>query len=32
LVKLRKTKDGLDQEKLIQVRFVPLLAGQAREL
>jgi len=32
LVKLTKTKDGLDQEKLIQVRFVPLLAGQAREL
>jgi protein-L-isoaspartate(D-aspartate) O-methyltransferase len=32
LIKLRKTKDGLDQEKLIQVRFVPLLAGQAREL
>jgi len=32
LVKLKKTKDGVEQEKLIQVRFVPLLAGQAREL
>jgi protein-L-isoaspartate(D-aspartate) O-methyltransferase len=32
LVKLTKTAEGLDREKLIAVRFVPLLAGQAREL
>ncbi|MBI4275470.1 MAG: protein-L-isoaspartate(D-aspartate) O-methyltransferase [Rhizobiales bacterium] len=32
IVKLTKTKDGLDREELIAVRFVPLLAGQAREL
>jgi protein-L-isoaspartate(D-aspartate) O-methyltransferase len=32
LVKLRKAADGLKQEDLIAVRFVPLLPGQAREL
>ena len=32
LVKLTKSKDGTAQEKLIAVRFVPLLPGQAREL
>jgi protein-L-isoaspartate(D-aspartate) O-methyltransferase len=32
LVKLTKTGQGLSQETLIAVRFVPLLAGQAREL
>jgi protein-L-isoaspartate(D-aspartate) O-methyltransferase len=32
LIKLTKTKDGLRQEDLIDVRFVPLLPGQAREL
>lgn len=32
LVKLRKTKEGLQREDLIAVRFVPLLPGQAREL
>jgi protein-L-isoaspartate(D-aspartate) O-methyltransferase len=32
LVKLTKTEDGLAREDLIGVRFVPLLAGQAREL
>jgi protein-L-isoaspartate(D-aspartate) O-methyltransferase len=32
LVKLTKTKGGLEREELIAVRFVPLLAGQAREL
>jgi protein-L-isoaspartate(D-aspartate) O-methyltransferase len=32
LVKLTKTADGLTREQLIAVRFVPLLAGQAREL
>jgi protein-L-isoaspartate(D-aspartate) O-methyltransferase len=33
LVKLTKTKEGIiDRETLIPVRFVPLLAGQAREL
>jgi protein-L-isoaspartate(D-aspartate) O-methyltransferase len=32
LVKLTKTKDRLEQETLIAVRFVPLLPGQAREL
>jgi protein-L-isoaspartate(D-aspartate) O-methyltransferase len=32
LVKITKTKDGLKQEELIAVRFVPLLPGQAREL
>jgi protein-L-isoaspartate(D-aspartate) O-methyltransferase len=32
LVKLTKTKQGLAREELIAVRFVPLLAGQAREL
>ena len=32
LVKLTKTADGLQQEDLLAVRFVPLLPGQAREL
>ena len=32
LIKLTKSKDGLQQEELIGVRFVPLLPGQAREL
>jgi protein-L-isoaspartate(D-aspartate) O-methyltransferase len=32
IVKLTKTKEGLKQEHLISVRFVPLLPGQAREL
>jgi len=32
LIKLTKTKDGIRQEELIDVRFVPLLPGQAREL
>ena len=32
LVKLTKTEDGLAREDLIEVRFVPLLPGQAREL
>jgi protein-L-isoaspartate(D-aspartate) O-methyltransferase len=32
LIKLTKTGDGLRQEDLIDVRFVPLLPGQAREL
>jgi protein-L-isoaspartate(D-aspartate) O-methyltransferase len=32
LVKLTKTKDGLERENLIAVRFVPLLPGRAREL
>jgi protein-L-isoaspartate(D-aspartate) O-methyltransferase len=32
LVKLTNTKDGLERESLIGVRFVPLLPGQAREL
>jgi protein-L-isoaspartate(D-aspartate) O-methyltransferase len=32
LVKLTKTKDKLERENLIAVRFVPLLPGQAREL
>jgi protein-L-isoaspartate(D-aspartate) O-methyltransferase len=32
LVKLTKTADGLREEELIAVRFVPLLPGQAREL
>jgi protein-L-isoaspartate(D-aspartate) O-methyltransferase len=32
LVKLTKTKDGVDRETLIGVRFVPLLPGQAKEL
>jgi protein-L-isoaspartate(D-aspartate) O-methyltransferase len=32
LVKLTKTADGLEQEDLLAVRFVPLLPGQAREL
>jgi protein-L-isoaspartate(D-aspartate) O-methyltransferase len=32
LIRLTKIKDGVRQEELIAVRFVPLLAGQAREL
>jgi protein-L-isoaspartate(D-aspartate) O-methyltransferase len=32
LVKLTKTKEGVEQETLIPVRFVSLLSGQAREL
>jgi protein-L-isoaspartate(D-aspartate) O-methyltransferase len=32
IVKLTKTNEGLAQEHLIGVRFVPLLPGQAREL
>lgn len=32
IVKLTKTRDGLEREDLIAVRFVPLLPGQAREL
>jgi protein-L-isoaspartate(D-aspartate) O-methyltransferase len=32
LVKLTKTAEGLEREELLAVRFVPLLAGQAREL
>jgi protein-L-isoaspartate(D-aspartate) O-methyltransferase len=32
LVKLTKTDEGLERERLIGVRFVPLLPGQAREL
>ena len=32
LVKITKTGEGLTQEKLIPVRFVPLLPGQAKEL
>ena len=32
LIKLTKTGQGLSHERLIAVRFVPLLPGQAREL
>lgn len=32
LVKLRKTKTGLERQNLIPVRFVPLLPGRAKEL
>jgi len=32
LVKLTKTKEGLQRETLLPVRFVPLLPGQAQEL
>jgi protein-L-isoaspartate(D-aspartate) O-methyltransferase len=32
LVKLTKTKEGIDRETLIGVRFVPLLPGKAKEL
>ena len=32
LIKLTKTKEGLQRETLIGVRFVPLLPGKAREL
>ena len=32
LIKLTKTEQGIEQETLIPVRFVPLVPGQAREL
>jgi protein-L-isoaspartate(D-aspartate) O-methyltransferase len=32
IVKLTKTKSGIEREELLPVRFVPLLPGQAREL
>ncbi len=32
LVKVTKTRDGIERETLIAVRFVPLVPGQAREL
>lgn len=32
LVRLTKTRDGVEREDLIGVRFVPLLPGKAREL
>jgi protein-L-isoaspartate(D-aspartate) O-methyltransferase len=32
IVKLTRTADGVTQQDLIWVRFVPLLPGQAREL
>ena len=32
IIKLTKTSTGVDREDLIAVRFVPLLAGQAKEL
>ena len=32
LIKLTKTEQGIEQEMLIPVRFVPLVPGQAREL
>jgi protein-L-isoaspartate(D-aspartate) O-methyltransferase len=32
LVRLTKEEGALEREDLIDVRFVPLLAGQAREL
>ena len=32
IVKLTKTNEGIREERLIGVRFVPLLPGQAREL
>jgi protein-L-isoaspartate(D-aspartate) O-methyltransferase len=32
LVRLRRTESGIERDDLIGVRFVPLLAGQAREL
>ena len=32
IVRLTKTKDGLQREVMLPVRFVPLLPGQAREL
>ena len=32
IVRLTKTKDGVAREDLIAVRFVPLLAGRAREM
>jgi protein-L-isoaspartate(D-aspartate) O-methyltransferase len=32
IVRLTKTKNGLERADLIVVRFVPLLSGKAREL
>ena len=32
LVKLKRTEDGIERTELIDVRFVPLLPGQAQEL
>ena len=32
IVKLTRSEDGVAQEDLIGVRFVPLLPGRAREL
>jgi protein-L-isoaspartate(D-aspartate) O-methyltransferase len=32
IIKLTKMNDGLQQQRLIGVRFVPLLPGQAREM
>jgi protein-L-isoaspartate(D-aspartate) O-methyltransferase len=32
IVKLTRREDGVTQQELIWVRFVPLLPGQAREL
>jgi protein-L-isoaspartate(D-aspartate) O-methyltransferase len=32
LVRLTKSASGLKRDDLIEVRFVPLLPGQAREL
>ncbi len=32
LVKLNRTRDGVERTELIGVRFVPLLAGAAQEL
>ena len=32
LVRLKRTREGIERTDLIAVRFVPLLPGQAREL
>ncbi|HWV40895.1 protein-L-isoaspartate(D-aspartate) O-methyltransferase [Pseudorhodoplanes sp.] len=32
IVRLRRTKDGIEREDLIPVRFVPLVEGRAKEL
>lgn len=32
IVRVTRTKDGIERERLIAVRFVPLLPGRAREL
>ena len=32
IVRLRRTKDGIEREDLIAVRFVPLVEGRAKEL